>query len=89
MTAPPSEAPAEPGKQRQLRPGVKKLLVSLVVALVSLGLFSYALGFDFAGDAQAIDDRPEVKRIPLALSMLGFGLSTLLFWSGYLRLARR
>lgn len=89
MTTPPSEPSAEPGQQKQLRPGAKKLLISLVVALVSLGLFRYALGSDFTGDAAAIDDRPEVKRVPLALSMLGFGLSILLFWSGYLGLARR
>jgi len=74
--------------QRHLRPGIKKLVVSLLVAAVSLGLFCYALDMTF-GDLSPDQRQPTVKRLPLAISMVGFGISMLVFWSGYLNLARR
>ena len=75
------------GNQRQLRPGIKLLAVSFVLAIVSLLLFGYSLQWSFAppADGQPVD----VKRIPLGLAMLGFGVSTLVFWTGYMSLARR
>ncbi len=74
--------------QRRLRPGIKKLVFSLLVAAVSLGLFCYALDMKFS-DLSADQRQPTVKRLPLAISMIGFGTSILVFWSGYLTLARR
>ncbi len=67
-------------------PGIKMLLVSLLIAVLALGLFVYALGM--AGMAQGNEAPPQVKQFPLAISMLGFGLSSLLFWLAFLQLAR-
>ncbi len=77
--------------QRRVRPGIKLLLVSLLVAAVSFGLFCYSLDLKF-GDGWSLsadDPPPAVRRIPLAIAMIGFGVSILVFWSGYLSLARR
>jgi len=86
MTAsddPSAVATAATDRVRKLRPGIKMLLVSLLLAVLALGLFVYALGM-----AQGIENRPQVKQFPLAISLLGFGLSSLLFWLAFLQLAR-
>jgi hypothetical protein len=77
--------------QRRVRPGIKLLFVSLLVAAVSIALFCYSLDLNFEdGWALSDDDPPPaVRRIPLAIAMIGFGVSILVFWAGYLSLARR
>ena len=78
------------GVPRRLRPGIKLLLVSLVLIAGSWGLFCYALDLTLdEGWALAADGQRAVKRVPLALAMLGFGASILVFWFGYLSLSRR
>ena len=84
MTSTESDGETAAGRgQRQLRPGIKMLFVSLVAALCSLGLFVYALGMN-----QPAGEPPNVRHIPLAVSMLGFGASSLLFWIAFLKLAK-
>jgi hypothetical protein len=79
-----SAAPADHvAGDRKLRPGIKLLLVSLLLVVMALGLFVYALGM-----ALPSEDPPPVKRFPLAISIIGFGLSSLLFWLAFLQLAK-
>lgn len=73
---------------RQLRPGVKLVGCSLVVAAISLLLFCYALDWKFTAPQRG-DAQPVVKRIPMGLAMTGFGASILVFWMGYMNLSRR
>ncbi len=85
-----SDDPRGESRQRRLRPGIRMLVISLLLAAGSLGLFCYALDLNLADSQGTLDDRqPVIKRIPLAIAMLGFGVSILFFWSGYLSLARR
>ena len=77
--------------ERQLRPGLIPLLISMIIASSALVLFCYSLGLglkELAGQAAAVDQPLQVKRVPLAIAMVGFGVSMLVFWVGYIRLAR-
>jgi hypothetical protein len=82
MTSDSDSTPAG-GEPRQLRPGIKMLFASLVIVVMSLGLFIFAIGVP-----PATDQQPQVKHIPLAISMIGFGASSLLFWIAFMKLAK-
>ncbi len=68
---------------RQMRLGLYMILGAGMILMIAIGLMLMALGVDPQVEGQ---QPQEVNRIPLAISMLCFGIANIVFWLGFLRL---
>lgn len=84
-----TEQPNEPAPDERSEPRLWRAIavsgVGVVIGVISLGLFCYALGVNLRDEGWS-DDRAVDRRL-LTFSLAGFGVATLMFWAGFISIS--